>query len=265
VLSAALGSAVVLASFVINRAFAPELVLSGASLVPVAAVAWITGFEVALVVGVVATVLASVASTHPSVLVGVALPAVLNMGTAWGMGWLRHAYVRERRLARTDTVTGAPNRLSFSERARDLLRRSARSGTVLTAVSIDLDGFKRVNDQLGHDEGDEVLRAVATTISRTVRATDVVARLGGDEFAILLVDADPRQAPALLDRLRGALDGAMAERGWPVTFSIGALTFAGTPPTERELLRLVDQQMYQAKHAGKDRLIHTVHGAHPEV
>ncbi|MFN7142247.1 MAG: GGDEF domain-containing protein [Myxococcota bacterium] len=236
----------------------PGIPLTNAYLLPVAAVAWTVGVRGALVVAAVSTGLGAMASTG-SVLTDVVLPAILNGGCAWTVGSLRNAYRRERRLARTDTVTGAPNRRAFEEGARATLRRHARTGRALTAVGIDLDGFKDVNDRLGHAEGDEVLRAVAATIARTVRSTDVVARYGGDEFAVILADTDETGAPALLARLHRALDGAMAERGWPVTFSIGAITFARLPSNERDLMRLVDAQMYAAKNAGKDRTLHTVH------
>jgi diguanylate cyclase (GGDEF)-like protein len=112
---------------------------------------------------------------------------------------------------------------------------------------------------MGHDAGDEVLRAVASALTRAVRGSDVVARYGGDEFAVILANTDAVGAGALLPRLHEALDGAMARRGWPVTFSIGAVTFDRPPRSERQLMRLVDARMYEAKHGGKNRLLHTVH------
>jgi len=164
-------------------------------------------------------------------------------------------------LPRTDAVTNAPNRRAFEEAARRMLRVHAQRERPLTAVVIDLDGFKEVNDTLGHAEGDAVLRVVAETLGGAIRASDVVCRYGGDEFAVILAETDERGAAALLGRLHGALDGAMRRRAWPVTFSIGAITFPRPPSGERELMRLVDAQMYVAKNAGKDRLLHTVHPA----
>ncbi len=244
----------------LDVALRPDLAVTNAYLVPIAAVAWTAYFEAALSVALVATFLGWLAGPSSGVVGAIIMPALLNGATAWTVGSLRRAYDRERHLARTDTVTGGPNRRAFEEGARATLRDHTRGERPLTAVGIDLDGFKAVNDTLGHDEGDEVLRVVASTLARTVRVTDVVARYGGDEFAVILTDTDERGAVALLDRLHAALDEAMARRSWPVTFSIGAITFARPPRSERELMRLVDEQMYAAKHGGKDTLKHVVHG-----
>lgn len=236
------------------------LPVTNAYLVPIAAVSWTVGMEAGLGVSAVATALAYAAAPGLGLLGGLVMPALLNIATAATVGMLRRAYAHERYLARTDTVTGAANRRAFEERARAALRLHTLRGRPLTAVAIDLDGFKGVNDTLGHDEGDEVLRLVASTLARSVRATDIVARYGGDEFGVLFVDTGVDAAPALLARLHEALDEAMRRRGWPITFSIGAITFARAPRSERELMRLVDAQMYAAKHGGKDRLVHVVHG-----
>jgi diguanylate cyclase (GGDEF)-like protein len=236
------------------------LPVTNAYLVPIAAVSWTVGIEAGLGVSAVATALAYAAAPGLGLLGGLVMPALLNIATAATVGLLRRAYAHERYLARTDTVTGAANRRAFEERARAALRLHTRQGRPLTAVVIDLDGFKGVNDTLGHDEGDEVLRLVASTLARSVRTTDIVARYGGDEFGVLFVDTGVDGAPALLARLHEALDEAMRRRGWPITFSIGAITFARAPRSERELMRLVDAQMYAAKHGGKDRLVHVVHG-----
>lgn len=254
---AAGGCAATLLLYWANAGFNHNLPITNAYLLPIAAVAWAAGLGAAVVVSGVATV--AVSSGGVLSLPAVAVSAALHFATALVLSTLRIGYDRERRLARTDVVTGAANRRAFDEGVRRLVREHLRRSRPLTAVVIDLDGFKLVNDSLGHDEGDEVLRSVAEALIRSVRATDLVARYGGDEFAILLVETDARGANTLLLRLHEALDTAMRGRGWPVTFSIGAISFDRPPPSERQLMRLVDAQMYEAKNGGKNRLLHTVH------
>lgn len=241
----------------IDRELRGAFVLSSAYVLPIAVVAWFGGMDVGVFVAGVATVAAAWASRSSELIGGVVAPAMLNGVIAFTVGSLQVALTRERHLARTDLVTGVPNRRAFEEAARAMLRRHARNQRPLTAVGMDLDGFKRVNDTLGHTAGDAVLREVGQTIARTIRSTDALCRYGGDEFAVLFANTDERGADALLHRLHSALDQAMRAGGWPVTFSIGAITFRRLP-SERELMRLVDEQTYVAKHGGKDRLVHEV-------
>jgi diguanylate cyclase (GGDEF)-like protein len=236
---------------------ADAFVVSSAYVVPVALVAWFAGMEIAVVLAGVATVAAAVASKSEGLIGAVVVPAMLNGVIAFTVGSLQQALARERLLARTDVVTGIPNRRAFEEDARTMLRLHVRDHRPLTAVGMDLDGFKQINDTLGHSEGDAVLREVAQTLARTVRSSDILCRYGGDEFAVLFADTDERGAQALLARLHQALDRSMQLGGWPVTFSIGAVTFR-TLPSERALMRLVDEQTYVAKRSGKDRLVHEV-------
>ena len=173
---------------------------------------------------------------------------------------LRHAFEGERELALTDGLTGAANHRAFMERTEQELARSRRYRRPLTLIHFDLDGFKGVNDRLGHDAGDEVLVAVVEQAGRVLRRTDIVARLGGDEFALLLPETDQAGARVVAEKLRSALEESLLARGWPVTGSFGILTSLGTPATMAEVMHQVDQLMYQSKSAGKNRLSYAVIG-----
>jgi diguanylate cyclase (GGDEF)-like protein len=165
---------------------------------------------------------------------------------------LRMSLDAQQALARTDPLTGVPNRRTFIEAAEARIRRMRREPGACTVVYLDIDGFKHVNDQRGHAAGDQLLRLVATTLSANVRGCDTVARLGGDEFAVLLEGADP--AP-VLERLRSALGERAAGAGFDVGFSIGAVTFRAPPSSAEEMLRRTDAAMYQAKARGGEVVV----------
>ena len=171
----------------------------------------------------------------------------------------------EQQLARTDALTGLSNRRAFLEASSCELERARRSGQPMTVAYVDCDDFKRVNDLLGHAEGDQLLATVGTTLRGETRAVDAVARLGGDEFGLLLVDTDGPTAAALLHRLRVALVAAMREHGWKVGFSIGAVTFAATPATVDDMIGRADQLMYETKRRGKNGLRHEVVERRPKA
>jgi len=161
-------------------------------------------------------------------------------------------------VARTDFLTGVPNWRAFAERATTELNRARRYGRPLTFAYVDLDDFKAVNDRYGHAAGDTLLSDVARTIGHVLRRTDVIARLGGDEFAVLLPETGPEPAWIVLRKLHNAVRIALAEAGWPVTASIGAVTCVVPPADVDELVRLADQLMYDVKRIGKNQVHHVV-------
>jgi diguanylate cyclase (GGDEF)-like protein/PAS domain S-box-containing protein len=150
-------------------------------------------------------------------------------------------------LTRTDELTGLPNRRAWDELLVHELAVAERHDKPVSVAMLDLDFFKRYNDEHGHLAGDRLLRAAAAAWQATLRATDVLARWGGEEFALLLPGCDGPGAAVLINRLRGMLpDG--------VTFSAGIATSDGTT-APRTLIDAADQALYQAKAGGRDRVV----------
>ena len=157
-----------------------------------------------------------------------------------------------------DTLTGLPNRALVLDRADQMLARTARHPGALTgALFIDIDSFKRVNDNLGHAAGDELLRVVGERLQRVVRRQDTVGRLGGDEFVVLVGPADQATLGALADRLteilREPVELGAGRQISSLTASIGVAVGRYTSPDA--LLRDADLALYAAKAAGKDRYV----------
>jgi diguanylate cyclase (GGDEF)-like protein/PAS domain S-box-containing protein len=154
-----------------------------------------------------------------------------------------------------DQLSGLANRALFNDRAEHALRRSQRTGARMAVLVIDLDGFKDINDHLGHQAGDGLLRGVAERILGLTRAGDTVARLGGDEFAVLMEDlGDPAEALAAAARLRTTLrqDIAVEQTQRVVTASVGVAISEGAEGSVADLVRDADIAMYVAKNGGKD-------------
>jgi diguanylate cyclase (GGDEF)-like protein len=178
---------------------------------------------------------------------------------------MRYAVERQRaerrlaRLALRDALTELPNRVLFADRLEQALSRAERRGDARNQVVLmflDLDGFKQVNDGLGHAAGDEVLVEVARRLREQLRGVDTVARLGGDEFVVLCEGvADERAALALAERLGRAIAEPYEVAGTTASVSaaIGvALARLGIEGSE-ELLRRADAAMYEAKRDGAGR------------
>jgi diguanylate cyclase (GGDEF)-like protein len=156
-----------------------------------------------------------------------------------------------------DPLTGLPNRTLILDRADQMLARGQRDCTPVSALFLDLDGFKEVNDTLGHEAGDKLLQAVATRLNSVVRQCDTLARLGGDEFVVLVSGVDVRTGPVLVaQRLLDVMRQPFiledrTESPLCVTASIGIATVAGCA-SSGELLRNADVALYRAKAAGRN-------------
>jgi diguanylate cyclase (GGDEF)-like protein len=171
---------------------------------------------------------------------------------------LRAVLKREADLARMDPLTGLPNRRLFYEEGRMAIGRTQRQACPLTVLFMDVDNFKQVNDSLGHRAGDELLLAVANTLTQSTRASDIVGRLGGDEFGLLIHEMEGVAVWPWIQRLREHLLERMRDNGWPVTFSIGAVTFAAPPDDFDTLVSRADSLMYEVKREGKNKVRHEV-------
>ena len=183
----------------------------------------------------------------------VAYLAVVGVAIA-GLSQLRRTQSQLQLLATHDPLTTVLNARAFASQVAQELGRNRRYGRPLALVYLDLDDFKKVNDAHGHATGDAVLRLVADAMRSAVRQADVVGRLGGDEFGVLMPETDGTVAHAVANRLAGGIRTVF--RGTPsVTASIGVVAVSGTEAGSDELLRKADQAMYEAKRAGKDRVV----------
>jgi diguanylate cyclase (GGDEF)-like protein len=169
---------------------------------------------------------------------------------AWVFARLRASYAEIDDLARLDPLTNVANRRGFYEESARALNRARRSGAPLSLLYLDIDDFKHLNDSVGHEAGDKLLRAVAEQLSST-RATDTAARLGGDEFVVLMPDTDANAANEVVSRLQRSFEVALAKR-WNVTFSMGLVTFVVPPASADDIVRRADDLMYSVKRDTKN-------------
>jgi diguanylate cyclase (GGDEF)-like protein len=167
---------------------------------------------------------------------------------------LKALHVRERELSRVDNLTHVATRLAFYEFATAEINRARRFRLATTLAYVDLDCFKEINDRKGHATGDKVLIAVARNMQRSIRHTDMVARMGGDEFALILPNTGKDAAYKVLDKLLGVLAKSMRQNHWPITFSVGAVTFLKPPESVHQMIQRADEVMYSVKQSGKNRL-----------
>jgi diguanylate cyclase (GGDEF)-like protein len=158
----------------------------------------------------------------------------------------------------SDPLTGCLNRRALETRLQAEWRQAKRRGSTVGVLAIDVDDFKKINDERGHPFGDVVLRELAEIMKSTARDTDAVARVGGDEFVIVLPDTGWQGAITFAERIRRKVDdfsfgGATGEI--PLTISIGVALARGTDPVSPEiLLQEADRTMYKAKNGGKNRI-----------
>lgn len=179
--------------------------------------------------------------------------AALCLGGAvlWWLAGQRRRCLEDRQQARRDPLTHLPNRQTFADQLDVEMSRAARFGRPFAVAVLDCDGFKELNDRLGHLAGDEALRDIARILRDETRRYDTVARLGGDEFVLLLSEAQRADAELVIERVRTAFAFAV-ERKFPgLTCSIGVAVFRRPPADAAACLRCADEAMYAAKRQGR--------------
>ncbi|GAB5345337.1 putative bifunctional diguanylate cyclase/phosphodiesterase [Pseudomonas fluorescens] len=175
--------------------------------------------------------------------------------TVLDMSEVRHLHQQLEFQAVTDPLTGLLNRRGFHQAVENTLLRSERNGLSLVLLYLDLDGFKRVNDSLGHDAGDRVLRWVSEQMQACLRSYDILGRMGGDEFTALLELEFPEQAAKISEKLIERVSVCQQVDGLDVMLgvSIGIATFPDCGADLNGLLRAADIAMYEAKRAGRQQ------------
>jgi two-component system cell cycle response regulator len=163
-------------------------------------------------------------------------------------------------LAVTDPLTGLHNRRYMFGQLEALAQRSAKGGAPVAALLLDIDHFKKINDSFGHDVGDEVLREFAVRLASNVRAIDLPCRYGGEEFVAIMPDTDVTAAERIAERIRRYISGspfrvAHGKELLTVTISIGVAEMQGEHDTPEALLKRADEALYEAKAAGRNRVI----------
>jgi diguanylate cyclase (GGDEF)-like protein len=175
---------------------------------------------------------------------------------------LKESLQKLEQMAATDPLTGVYNRRHFGEVLEKYFAESARYGQDLACIMCDLDGYKKLNDTLGHQFGDKVLQVTASIIARNLRVMDVAARYGGDEFVVLLPHAGSKVAMAVGERIREQFLSQMramlppTPEGLALTMSMGVSSVQQNRAVNSDqLVALADEALYEAKHAGKNRTV----------
>ena len=167
---------------------------------------------------------------------------------------LRNLAIAEMRAA-TDALSGLPNQRACQDNLKRMVAHASRAVSTISAVLLDLDHFKQINDRFGHGAGDDVLAAVGETLNSALRASDFAGRYGGEEFLILLPDTDSEGAIDAAEKVRAAIamiDVPQVDR--EITASLGVAVFPTDALDADTLVRMADRALYAAKGAGRNRV-----------
>ncbi len=159
-------------------------------------------------------------------------------------------------LSELDPLTEIRNRRYFTEFLQAEIYRSLRYDHPFTLIFVDIDHFKKMNENFGHSIGDAILKVCAKTLKQTIRSADTLSRMGPDEFAILLPETDYPAAQFAIRRIHKNILDAFKGKDWPITLSFGALTYAMPPSTADTILKRMDQLMMKIKNSGNNKINH---------
>jgi diguanylate cyclase (GGDEF)-like protein len=271
-----LGAIVAVAGIaVLDTVVSSRLPFSILYFVPVIAASWYGKRYHGLTVAIAATVARSITDIRWNGLDQLSLASALIWGCAFVMAPRLTAFAQargdeaaalesrvnelvqiERTFARTDPLTSLCNRRAFIDALQKAEARGRRTGERLAVARLDVDGFKALNDTYSRNEGDQLLRAVSTSLSLTTRMGDLAARLEGDEFALLLYNCGPDNALKIGQRLVDEV--AELGRAYPdarVTASVGMACFIASGPDPDEMMRLAGAALQRARHNGGNAII----------
>lgn len=213
-----------------------------------------------VVAGVVLTeilLFAATAGVEPARFAERPSPVIVAAAAAFGLAAFATALMRAESQKRSESVvdalTGVPNRRSMEASARSLIADARLTGAPLALLLCDIDRFKSINDEYGHQRGDAALVETADTIRRALRPTEQVYRVGGEEFLVLIPGCDGEQAAPVAERVRAAVENARPS-GLPITASVGVSAAAGRDLDFDELFRAADAALYEAKRGGRNRV-----------
>jgi len=262
-----IGVLIALVLGVLNYFVGPEVGFSIFYLVPVGLVIWYSGRQLGFAVSGIAAILWFLADVFSGAAYGhtwiylwntlVVLGFFLIVATLVGI-WQRTSSANLA-LTRIDPITGAISAPYFYDLAKIELSRSNRYKRPLTMAYFDLDDFQAVNDRFGRSAGDEVLHLVGTAVRRQIRNVDIFARQGDDEFVLLMPETGEVEAQAVISRLRQRLMNEMQTGGWPVTFSIGVVTFVKIPRGVEDMVKMATDVMLPVKMGGKNGVSYTIY------
>ncbi len=248
---------------VLDHFSGPKLSFAILYLVPIGLSAWWGGFAQGIFMSMVCAIswqivgLADDSDIGPAILLwnGITRFGVFAI-TSSLLSRLRVSLYVEKKLARSDPLTGAANGRTFYETVSQHVEYALHGDRPITLAYLDLDQFKALNDKFGHAAGDEVLCDLVRLAQQEIRQVDLLARLGGDEFAIVLFDCDGVAAHSILERIREHFAQEMLKKKWPVTVSVGAVTFLHPVRDVDAIVCQIDERMYRAKKAGRNCIVH---------
>lgn len=254
----------VLVLFILSIFFGKTIFLEPFYIFPVTIVSWYGSRKSGLILATVLTLLllsirAIDAEFDSLALLSYGLPCLISFSIlAILITNFRNVHRIESAAAYTDTLTNINNSRCFYYELSNEMVRSLRYKHKLSLVYLDIDNFKSINDSRGHGEGDNLLIAVAKSLTESLRKTDIVARLGGDEFGCLLRETGQDEAKAAFSKATDLLKKRMKSGRWPVTFSVGLVTFETMPEDTKEAIRIADELMYSVKNSAKDNISYMV-------